>query len=266
MKSLRILSLMAGFVWLPLATLAQDQQLEVNVRTNVVDKAAMWAHKTEPGTGGHSKIYGILSVKEVKGEQKMIKKVDEGALMEMVSAELNRNGFQLYAPGTKPEIVITVSYGRGELANPYIKGVGEQGGNGDVGAFTSGANLGGPSSNDSGATSVTITGAFADQMIDEKSPAFESKLQKAAQEKLYLRVVAWAYPSDPKAKSKMLWKTTMVVDDPDHRDLNKIAAKMLEAGAPYFDKLIREPEATIYKPLPDGRVKVGTPEVVEPKK
>ena len=63
----------------------------------------------------------------------------------------------------------------------------------------------------------------------------------------------------------MLWKTVMCVDDPDHRDLNTIAAEMLEAGAPYFDKVIRDPEATIFKPLPDGRVNVGTPEVLRPR-
>ena len=253
-------------------THAQEQQLEINVRTSVVDKAAMWAHQTPLGTGGHAKIYGILSVSEVKAEQKLVRKVDENMIMELLSAEMNRNGFQLYAPGTKPDIVITVSYGRGELANPYIKGVGEQGGNGDVGAITANANAqgggagsGGNQTNDSGATSLTVTGAFATQLMDEKSPGFESKLQKAAQEKLYIRVTAWAYPSDPKAKSRMLWKTTMVVDDPDHRDLNKIAAKMLEAGAPFFDKEIREREADVYKPLHDGRVNVGSPEVVPPK-
>jgi hypothetical protein len=57
----------------------------------------------------------------------------------------------------------------------------------------------------------------------------------------------------------------MVVDDPDHRDLNKIAATMLEAGAPFFDRQIKDREADIYKPLPNGRVNVGTPTVVPPK-
>ncbi len=250
---------------LPLATRAQEQQLEVNVRPKVVDKSAMWAGKTQPGTGGHSRIYGILSVQEIKGEQKLIKPVDENAILQLLSEEMNKNGFQLYAPGTKPDIVITASYGRGEVQNPYIKGSGETGGSSDVNAATTSANLGGSGSNDSGATSVAITGAFADQLMDEKSPGFEAKLQKAAGEKLYIRVTAWAYPSDAKAKSKMLWKTVMVVDDPDHRDLNKIAAKMLEAGAPFFDKEIREREADVYKPLPDGRVNVGAPEVVPPK-
>ena len=265
----------AGLALLALSARAQDSQLEIDVRTGVVDKSIMWDGRAPaPGAGGHSKIYGILSVQEVKSVMKLVKPVDEKAIMELLGRELERNGFQRYAPGTKPDIVITVSYGRAELANPYIKGVGEQGGNGTVGAATAGGNANsagnalsgntggqsGPGSNDSGATSVTITGGFATQLMDEKTPGFEAKLQKAAGEKLYIRVVAWSYPDGPDAE--MLWKTTMVVDDPDHRDLNTIAAKMLEAGAPFFDKEIKDREAEIYKPLPDGRVIVGTPEVV----
>jgi hypothetical protein len=260
-------------------TRAQDNQLEVNVRTTVVDKEGMWAHTTKsPGEGGHSKIYGILAVDEIKAENQLFAPVDEDQILALLSRELNANGFKLYAPGTKPDIVLTVSYGRGELANPYIRGVGEQGGNASTGAATAGANSanassalsgnapgGGVGSNDSGATSLTITGAFATQLMDEKTPGFEAKLQKAAGEKLYIRVTAWTYPSNGKGKSKMLWKTIMVVDDPDHRDLNAVAQKMFEAGVPLFDKEIKDREASIYKPLPDGHVNVGTPEVVPPK-
>ena len=259
------------------AVRAQENQLEINVRPSVVDKTIMWTRDVPSPEGGHSKIYGILSVKEVKAEHRLIRAVNENAIIELLSAEMNKNGFKLYAPGTRPDIVITVSYGRGELTNPYIKGGGEQGGSSTIGAATSAANAEsaesavshttygqqGPAGNDSGATAVTITGGFATQLMDERSPGFEAKLQKAAQEKLYLRVVAWAYPNGPEAI--MLWKTTIVVDDPDHRDLNAIAAAMLEAGAPYFDKEIREREADIFKPLPNTQIKLGTPEVVPPK-
>ena len=255
---------------------AQEQQLEINVRTNVVDKSIIWAGKSpKPGEGGHSKVYGILSVQEIKAEMKLVRPVNEQAIMELLSMEMNRNGFKLYAPGTKPDIIITASYGRGEVTNPYIKGSGEQGGSSTLGDATAAANapsaLGytdgqhGNGGNDTGATAVTILGGFATQLMDEKSPGFEAKLQKAAMEKLYLRVVAWEYPKDAKAKKKMLWKTTMVVDDPDHRDLNRIAAAMLEAGAPYFDKEIREREADIFKPLPNTKINVGNPEVVSTK-
>lgn len=263
-------------LWLPVTVLclalttsvtrAQEEQLEVGVRTNVVDKSIMWAGKApKPGSGGHSRIYGILSVQLVKSDQRLVKPVDENAIMQLLSVELNKNGFQLYAPGTKPEIVLTVSYGRAELHNPYIRDTGEIGGDSRGQALLQQPGTGAGVSNDSGATTQVITGAFSQQLMDEKSPGYEAKLQKAAYEKLYLRVIAWAYPADPKAKSRMLWKTTMVVDDPDHRDLNAIAAKMFEAGAPYFDREIREPEAEIRQPLPDGRVNVGTPEVVPAK-
>ena len=89
-------------------------------------------------------------------------------------------------------------------------------------------------------------------------------MQKAQYEKLCIRLTAWQYPTDPKAKPKQLWHTTMIVDDPDHRDLNTIAAEMLAAGAPYFDKEIKEEEVDVNKPLPEGRVNLGTPEVVDP--
>ena len=239
---------------------AQVNELDVGVRTKVTDKSNIYAGKTRsaPGTGGHSKLYGILSVEEIKSEYKLVKPVDEAMILHALSAEMNKNGFKLYAPGQKPDIIITASYGRGELENPYIRDGGETGGDGRAGAFTG-------ATNDSGATTSVITGAFAQQLIDEKTPGYQAKLQKASYEKLFIRITAWAYPSAPKAKAKMLWKTIMVVDDPDHRDLNAIAEKMLEAGAPYFDKEIREPEATIFKPLPDAHVNVGTPEVVDGK-
>ena len=255
-----------GLVLFPAIARAQESELEVGVRTNVVDKSITWTGKApKTGGGGLGKIYGILSVQLVKSDQRLVKPVNENAILQLLSEELNKNGFQLYAPGTKPEIVLTVSYGRAELHNPYIRDTGEIGGDSRGQALLQQPGTGAGVSNDSGATTQVITGAFSQQLMDEKSPGYEAKLQKAGYEKLYLRVIAWAYPIDSKAKSKMLWKTTMVVDDPDHRDLNAIAQKMLEAGAPYFDKEIREPEAEIHKPLPDGRVNVGTPEVVPPK-
>ena len=242
-----------------IAARAQENQLEVDVRPTVVDKTAMWAHQTKaPGEGGHSKIYGIYSVQLVQSDQKLVKPVDETQILQLLSEELNKNGFHLYAPGQKPEILLTVSYGRGEVHNPYFRDQGETGGDARAGGA-------GGFANDSGATTDVINGAFAQQLMDEKTPGFEAKLQKAGFEKLFIRVTAFAYPTEKKAKLKMLWKTIMVVDDPDHRDLNAIAAKMLEAAAPFFDKEIKDREATVFKPLPDGHVNVGAPEVVPAK-
>ena len=38
--------------------------------------------------------------------------------------------------------------------------------------------------------------------------------------------------------------------------------QMLAAGAPYFDKEIKEEEIDVYRPISEGRVEVGTPEVI----
>ena len=251
-----------------LTTRAQVTELDVGVRTKVTDKSNIYAGKTrtDPGAGGHSKIYGILSVEEIKSAYRLVKPVDEAMILQVLSGEMNKNGFKLYAPGQKPDVIITASYGRGELENPYVRDGGETGGDNRAGVFLQAIHAGGGVSNDSGATTSVITGAFAQQLIDEKTPGYQAKLQKASYEKLFLRVTGWAYPTHSKAKPRMLWKTIMVVDDPDHRDLNTIAAKMLEAGAPFFDREIRDPEMNILKPVPDGRVNVGAPEVVDAKK
>ncbi len=99
--------------------------------------------------------------------------------------------------------------------------------------------------------------------LDEKSTRIY------AGSKLAIGVQAWEYPpgKDPKHRVKLLWKTTAYVDDGEHRDLNTISLKMLESAAPYFDQHIqREHEVVVNIPssreLPEGHVKVGTPEVV----
>ena len=92
----------------------------------------------------------------------------------------------------------------------------------------------------------------------------EAKAKRAQYEKLLIKITAWEYTTDPKAHAKRLWHTLMIVDDPDHRDLNAIAAELLAAGAPYFDRETKAEEVDVVKPLPEGHVNVGTPEVVEP--
>ena len=146
--------------------------------------------------------------------------------------------------------------GRGFLSNPYQEG----GGRNET--PTAASSLGAAGGRPIGAPTVSQVGTPA-RLFNGLRPGFEPKLQKAKYEKLYIRVSAWRYPTDPKAKTKQLWNTTMVVDDPDYRDINALAAKMLEAGAPFFDHEVKE-EADVYKPLPEGHVKVGAPEIVEP--
>jgi len=251
--------LAAAAVFLPPAK-AQTSELEVDVRASVTETSHLWSKdklKT-PGNGGHGKVYAIFKVDLVKSAQRLTRPLDEKYVTSLLMNELDANGFKQFLPGQQPDILITLSYGRGELANPYIRDQGEVGGLPGLPA-PGAASFGGPQS--AAAPQQTITGAMPMQLYDEKTPGWEAKLQKASFEKLFLRVTAWAYPTKENPKPVMLWKTVMVVDDPDHRDLNAVAEKMLEAGAPFFDKQPKDKEVEVHKPLPEGHVKVGEPEV-----
>jgi len=256
------LGLLLGGAQLAVPARAQEEQLDVGVRSSVIDTTYLWSHQKPkmPGEGGHGKVYGILSVDEVKSDQRLVKAMNKTRLVSLFMDALEANGFKQFTKGQKPDILLTLSFGRGELANPYIRDQGEVGGLPGLPA-PGAASFGGPQT--ASAPQQTITGAMPMQLYDEKTPGWEAKLQKASFEKLYLRVTAWAYPTEPNAKPRMLWKSVMVVDDPDHRDLNQVAAKMLEAGAPYFDKQPKDKEVDVYKPLLDTRVNVGNPEVLE---
>jgi hypothetical protein len=253
--------------WFATAARAQAHELDVGVRSTVVDKplATPFGKSDLQEAREHGKIYGIVSVKPLPADHKLVKPVNESAILQELSYELNTHGYHLVAEGQRPEIVLTVLYGRGWLTNPYRSGSGREmsAGGASIGASNDGNTTGGGNLM-ADAPTVSMTG-IPTQGMKEMGNGFEAKSQKAQYEKLCIRVTAWQYPADAKTKVKQLWNTTMIVDDPDNRDLNEVAAKMLEAGAPYFDKEIKEEEVDVYKPLPDGHVKVGTPEVVEPK-
>jgi hypothetical protein len=243
-----------------LVTTARAQDPDIGVRSKVMDKDLQWGYKTDsPEEGGHSKTFAIVAIEEVKAASKLVRPVDQQNILEQLFEQLLANGFTKYAKGTKPDILLAVSYGRGEMHNPYFHAQGEIGGmNFPVPPFN-------PPSGGYEMTSVTLSGTsqIGEAVIDSKTPGYEAGKQKAEFEKLFIRVTAFAYPTDKKAKLKMLWKTIIVADDPDHRDLNKIAAEMLKAGAPYFDKDIKKPEIEFWHGMPKGQVNVGTPTVVQ---
>ena len=271
------LSLLAvGLSLWTLPVCAEPPDLEVGVRAKVTEGLPRWEKGQALGDGGHGMIYGILAIKEIENVERLVKPVNEKRVVSLLMDTLDANGFREFVPGEDPEILITASYGRGELSNPYIRDTGEMTGAQGVPSPLShppapgqavgamGPQASSPMSLDNGAPTQSITGADPRQLFDEKTPGFEAKLQKAGYEKLFIRITAWEYPTESKAKPKMLWKTIMVVDDPDHRDLNAVAAAMLEAGGPYFDKVYKDREVEIHKPLPNAQVTVGPLEVREP--
>ncbi len=261
---------------------AQSADLEVGVRSTVPDGALRWNKGRTQAEGMHGMVYGILAIKEIENVERLIKPVNEKRVVSLLMDTLDANGFREFVPGETPDILVVASYGRGEISNPYIRDTGEVSG---VQGFPSPlgrpalaldsqpaagpppiGQLSSPMTLDNGAPGQNLTGADARQLFDEKGPGYEAKLQKAAYEKLFIRITAFEYPANSKAKHRILWKTIMVVDDPDHRDLNMVAAAMLAAGGPYFDKVPKDREIEIHKPLPSTHVEVGSPVVTDPGK
>ncbi len=116
-----------------LAPVARAQDVDIGVRSKVMDKDNQWSHKS--GTlheeGGHSKTFAIVAIEEVKAASRLVRPVDQQNSLEQLYEQLLVNGFTKYAKGTKPDILLAVSYGRGEMRNPYFKNhQGEVGGNG----------------------------------------------------------------------------------------------------------------------------------------
>lgn len=205
------------------------------------------------------RIYTVLTIQQISAWQKLVPPVDVNALLRQVHQSLAAQGFQPAKARQPPEIVLTVEYGRDWLDNPYL---GDPGDPSPVNGVTSVTGLNGSAHPLEKLPNQTLTGAPV-QLMNHIGRGVEARAQKAGYEKLYLRITAWQYQPDPKGRAKELWTTIMAVDDPDHADFNVLAAGMLTAGAPYFSRAIAEPELEVSAPVPDGRVKLGAPQVVD---
>jgi len=271
---------------LPIQVAAQGEPIEVGVRSTVQDTTYLWSNAKNkvPGDGGHGRIYGILAVRLIKAPERLVKPVDEKYMTSVLMNELEANGFKEFVRGQTPDILITASYGRGELTNPYMVDTGEVGG---VAGGVSQSKLlsdvpkdgifgqsmfpdapgphtwAQPITADHSPPTQTITGDWG-QLYSDMENGHEANLQKASFEKLFIRITAWEYPRKSSKKPHMLWKTIVAVDDPANRDLNVVAATMLHAGAPYFDKLPRRREVLVNTNIPDTKVDVGPLKVGEP--
>lgn len=191
----------------------------------------------------HASVYLLAAVLPHPSIGSLIEEVNAIAIAKELNVQLKANGFTEVEPGQKPQIVITVEYGRGWLPNPYSDD--------DVGKVHN---------------NLTNSDRFHPWPVHEIFPSIgeEMKRQKADEEKLIIQVKAFRFTPDPKEEPKLLWMTTMAVDDPDHRNLNEIYKKLLAAGAPHFDQPIdHDHEIVVKDKVPDGRVKIGPLEIVK---
>jgi hypothetical protein len=228
---------------LPAASQPTDEgvPLSIDVRSRIDPK---WEGFRKLATVPHGKLYLLASVSEVPSAQKMVKPVDKGTLAAHLRAELARHRFREITAQEVPEVVLTVTYGRGFLRNPYLADT----------MFDE---------DTAGIPTATITSPK--QMMRMREFDAEGKLQKAQFEKLYVAVTAWQYPAQRGDKPVLLWRTVMLTDNPDGRDLNLALPAMLAAGAGWFDRDIKEGEVTVKSTMPAGTVKLGPLEVIEDK-
>lgn len=220
-------------------TEAVASTVSIDVRSSVDQR---WSGIHKGGAIPHGKLYGIAAINETPSEEKLVKPVNQARLIRQLRTELSLRGYVEIAAGQKPDVVLTVHYGRGFLRNPYTEGL---------------------MLVEDGGPAPVATIIMPDQLFRQKEGAFELKLQSAQAEKLFLRITAWKFPERPKEKPAQLWQTTMLVDDPQHLDLNEVTGKMLAAGADYFDRQIDREEVEINSDTVERRVVVGPMKVLE---
>ncbi len=224
---------------------ATGPAVEIGVRSAVDER---WEGVHKRGPIEHGKVYLIASLKQSPSFGKLVQPVAEAGLLQQLRQVLNSRGFREVAAMETPDVVLTLLYGRGHLRNPYL------------------ANIDGDISSDSLAPTPgesQLAASVNPRLYDKRQwGAYEQKLLAAQKEKLFIRITAWKFPGDRKEKPAELWKTTMVVDEPDQRDLNALYPKMLAAGAQFFDRPMKEEEVRI-NPSKTGRVNLGPMTIVE---
>lgn len=214
--------------------------VEIMVRSGV-DMAENSKRHHDPACR-HSNLYFLASVLPHPSGEALLRPVDAIAIAKELDRLLQAKGFHPSDPDQPPEIVITVEYGRGYLPSRS---------NHD--------NTGQARNNLTDSDSINpweLPATFF-------SLAEQRRALKADDEKLIIQIKAWKYAPDPKEKLRLMWMTSISVEDPEHHDLNELYQKMLAAGAPHFDQPInRGQEVVVNTAVPEGHVKVGTPEIV----
>jgi hypothetical protein len=236
---LLVIGLWGGTVASAATATDEGVPLHIDVRSAVDRK---WEGFKKLAASPTGKLYYLALVKEIEAPEKLVRPVDQEAFAKQLRAEMNKRGFREITGEEKPEIVLTANYGRGFLKNPYTQDA-------MIDELTPGT--------------PTSTVTSPKQIMQQRSFDGEGKLQRAQEEKLYVTVSAWQPPTRKGEKPNLLWRTTMVTDNPDNRDLNLAMSEMFRAGVGYFGEDIKDGEVRINTTMPTGTVKLGPLNVLE---
>ena len=222
----------------PAETTSGRRALHVEVRSSVDD---LWNGTRKKKPELHGKVYYVLSIGAAESEVDLKEPVDEKVLVAQLHEAMTAQGFRQMKADEKPDILLTVLYGRGYLRNPYLPdGVDEI---------------------SSDVPTATITSG--DQVFAQRQVGYESKRQNAQLEKLFITVRALKYPESKKEKPTRLWQTMMIVDEPGHHDLNDVAKDMFLVGVQHFDRVLPKEGIVVSTDDPEGRVILAPIRVLE---
>jgi hypothetical protein len=189
----------------------------------------------------HGRVYYLLSLGSNEPEVALKRPVDEKALAAQLHQALKAQGFRQMSADEKPDILLTVLYGRGYLKNPYM-----------------------PNGADEISSSIPIVNiTTAEDVFARQQIGYEEKLQNAQAEKLFIAVRALKYPESKAEKPKRLWQTMMIMDGPDRHDLNEAAQDMFLVGAQHFDRVLPNGGILVSTDDPKGRVILAPIRVME---
>lgn len=115
---------------------------------------------------------------------------------------------------------------------------------------------------------AVITPAMADflnpvSMFKRASAKNEFLFDQAASDVFYVVASAYDYRSMAENKRQLLWRTRMTVAAAGVSPQQALPTLLLSA-APYFGKEMAEAAILSKRTVPEGRVEIGTPSVVEP--
>jgi hypothetical protein len=254
----RVLSLCMGGVIV--ASLHGQEGLDLKVRTAV--------EVPVPASLGPHPTFAMLPAVEVASPEKFVRPVSETTLLgvyKILQEKLVTTGYIGVADKIRPDLLITIQYGRGYLPNPYTIGVSSSAMSaGSIDPNPGVARSEGPGrmSGDAGPT-VLQRGEM--NQLKRYDMNYESKMQLAAQEKLFFTIAAWNFASMQKGATRVrYWTTTVLVDDPDHRDLNQIYEQMITAAGEFLNRRLDGAEVDVSTKIREGRVEVGIPRVLDP--
>ncbi|MEO7797767.1 MAG: hypothetical protein ABIY47_08595, partial [Opitutaceae bacterium] len=123
---LRLLVTLIGLGSLAQSASGQPADLQIGVRSgidqsekNKRDRDSAYAN--DPAKRLRLFLLARVSQETVGSNEKLLKSVDARLLAKQVTQQLESQGFRPIGPKQKPEIIITVKYGRGQLmSNPYL--------------------------------------------------------------------------------------------------------------------------------------------------